>query len=173
MVLGGADPLTSKVAIVGRSGRADADVEYTIGYVGIDKAVVDYEGNCGNISQGVGPFVIDEGLVSCPEPITRVRLFNTNTNKIIEAEIPVSRGKALTEGDFAIDGVPGAGARIVLNFINSAGSKTGKLLPTGNVVDRMKLADGRTIRVSLVDAANPAVFVARPKNRSHRPGVAR
>jgi 2-methylaconitate cis-trans-isomerase PrpF len=157
--VGGADPLTSKVAIVGRSGRADADVEYTIGYVGIDKAIVDYEGNCGNISQGVGPFAIDEGLVRALEPITRVRIFNTNTNKIIEAEIPVSDGKALSEGDFAIDGVPGRGARIVLNFINSAGSKTGKLLPTGNVVDPMKLADGRTIRVSLIDAANPAAFV--------------
>jgi methylitaconate Delta-isomerase len=157
--VGGADPLTSKVAIVGRSGRADADVEYTIGYVGIDKAVVDYEGNCGNISQGVGPFAIDEGLVRILEPITRVRIFNTNTKKIIEAEVPVSAGKALSEGDFAIDGVPGTGARIVLNFINCAGSKTGKLLPTGNVVDPMKLADGRTIRVSLIDAANPAALV--------------
>ena len=157
--LGGADPLTSKVAIVGRSSRPDADVDYTVGYVGIDKAAVDYEGNCGNILQGVGPFAIDEGLVSVTEPITRVRIFNTNTQKIIEAEVPVSQGKAMTEGDFVIDGVPGSGARIILNFLNSAGSRTGKLLPTGNVVDGMKLADGRTIQVSLVDAANPAVFV--------------
>ena len=70
----------------------------------------------------------------------------------------MSQGKAITEGDFVIDGVPGSGARIVLNFLHSAGSRTGKLLPTGNVVDRMELTDGRTIRVSLVDAANPAVF---------------
>ncbi len=157
--LGGADPLTSKVAILVRSRRDDADVDYTFGYVGIDKAVVDYEGNCGNISQGVGPFAVDEGLVPVTEPITRVRIFNTNTKKIIEAEVPVKDGRAMTEGDFFVNGVPGTGAKIVLNFVNSGGSKTGKLLPTGNTVDKMELADGRTVRVSLVDAANPAVFV--------------
>ena len=157
--LGGADPLTSKVAIIARSARPDADVDYTFGYVGIDKAVVDYDGNCGNISQGVGPFAVDEGLVPVSEPITKVRIFNTNTKKVIEATVPVRDGKALTEGDFLVNGVPGTGAKIVLNFVNSGGSKTGKLLPTGNVVDKMELQDGRTIRVSLVDAANPAVFV--------------
>ena len=157
--LGGADPLTSKVAIIARSARPDADVDYTFGYVGIDKAVVDYDGNCGNISQGVGPFAIDEGLVPVSESITKVRIFNTNTKKVIEAAVPVRDGKALTEGDFLVNGVPGTGAKIVLNFVNSGGSKTGKLLPTGNVVDKMELQDGRTIRVSLVDAANPAVFV--------------
>jgi len=157
--LGGADPLTSKVAIIARSARPDADVDYTFGYVGIDKAVVDYDGNCGNISQGVGPFAIDEGLVPVNEPITKVRIFNTNTKKVIEAAVPVRDGKALTEGDFLVNGVPGTGAKIVLNFVNSGGSKTGKLLPTGNVVDKMELQDGRSIRVSLVDAANPAVFV--------------
>jgi 2-methylaconitate cis-trans-isomerase PrpF len=157
--LGGADPLTSKVAIIAISRRDDADVDYTFGYVGIDKAIVDYEGNCGNISQGVGPFAVDEGLVPVTEPITRVRIFNTNTKKIIEAEVPVKDGKAMTEGDFFVNGVPGTGAKIVLNFVNSGGSKTGKLLPTGNVVDKMELEDGRTVRVSLVDAANPAVFV--------------
>jgi 2-methylaconitate cis-trans-isomerase PrpF len=134
-------------------------VDYTFGYVGIDKAVVDYDGNCGNISQGVGPFAVDEGLVPVNEPITKVRIFNTNTKKVIEAAVPVKDGKALTEGDFFVNGVPGTGAKIVLNFVNSGGSKTGKLLPTGNVVDKMELGDGRSIRVSLVDAANPAVFV--------------
>jgi methylitaconate Delta-isomerase len=157
--LGGADPLTSKVAIIARSTRPDADVDYTFGYVGIDKAVVDYDGNCGNISQGVGPFAVDEGLVPVNEPITKVRIFNTNTKKMIEAAVPVGDGKALTEGGFLVNGVPGTGAKIVLNFVNSGGSKTGKLLPTGNVIDKMKLQDGRSIRISLVDAANPAVFV--------------
>ena len=157
--LGGADPLTSKVAIIARSARADADVDYTFGYVGIDKAAVDYDGNCGNISQGVGPFAVDEGLVPVTEPITNVRIFNTNTKKVIEAAVPVRHGRALTEGDFVVNGVPGTGAKILLNFVNSGGSKTGKLLPTGNVADKMELADGRTVRASLVDAANPAVFV--------------
>lgn len=157
--LGGADPLTSKVAIIAPSRREDADVDYTFGYVGIEKAVVDYDGNCGNISQGVGPFAVDEGLVPVTEPITTVRIFNTNTQKIIEASVPVRDGKAITEGDFVVNGVPGSGAKILLNFVNSGGSKTGKLLPTGKVVDTMELADGRSVRVSLVDAANPAVFV--------------
>ena len=130
-----------------------------MGYVGVDKGLVDYEGNCGNISQAVGPFAVDEGLVPVTEPITQVRIFNTNTNKLLVAEVPVREGKAVTEGDFAIHGVPGTGARIVVDFIDSAGSKTGKLLPTGNVVDEIKMKNGRSVRVSLVDAANPAVFV--------------
>jgi hypothetical protein len=157
--LGGADPLTSKVAIISRSSRADADIDYTIGYVGIAEGVVDYEGNCGNILQGVGPYAVDEGLVVVTEPITRVRIFNTNTRKIIEAEVPVSGGKARTEGDYSIQGVPGTGAKIFMNFVDSGGSKTGRLLPTGNVIDCIQLADGRRVRASLVDAANPSVFV--------------
>ncbi len=157
--LGGADPLTSKVAIVGPSARADADVDYTVGYVSIERAFVDYEGNCGNISQAVGPFAIDEGLVPAVEPVTCVRIFNTNTSRILEADVPVQDGRALTEGDFVVHGVPGTGARITVNFVNAAGSKTGALLPTGRVVDTITLSDGRALRVSLVDAAAPAVFV--------------
>ena len=157
--LGGADPLTSKVAIIGRSSRPDADVDYTVGYVGIAQGVVDYQGNCGNISLAVGPFAVDEKLVAPVEGTTRVRIFNTNTKRILEAEVPVRDGRAVSEGDFAIDGVPGSGARIVVNFVNSAGSKTGKLLPTGNVVDVMELENGTRVRCSLVDAAAPAIFV--------------
>jgi 2-methylaconitate cis-trans-isomerase PrpF len=157
--LGGADPLTSKAAIIARSRRPDADVDYTVGYVGIDKGVVDYQGNCGNISLAVGPFAVDEGLVAAVEPITRVRIFNTNTSKILEAEVPVRDGRAVVEGDYVVDGIPGSGARVVVNFVNSAGSKTGKLLPTGRVVDSLRLDDGRTIRCSIVDAAAPAIFV--------------
>ncbi len=157
--LGGADPLTSKCAIINPSQRDDADVDYTFAYVGVEKGTVDYAGNCGNISSGVGPFAVDEGLVKAAEPVTVVRIFNTNTNKVIEAEVPVRDGKALTEGDLAIDGVPGTGAKILLNFLNSGGSKTGKLLPTGNAVDQVKLKDGQFIRASIVDAATPVIFV--------------
>jgi 2-methylaconitate cis-trans-isomerase PrpF len=157
--LGGADPVTSKVAIVARSARPDADVDYTVGYVALDRAHIDYEGNCGNISQAVGPFAVDEGLVPVVEPVTRVRIFNTNTQKIIEADVLVKDGRARTAGDFRIDGVPRAGAMINLNFVDSTGSKTGKLLPTGNPVDRVTLADGRTVRVSLVDVSAPAILV--------------
>jgi 2-methylaconitate cis-trans-isomerase PrpF len=157
--IGGADPLTSKVALIAKSERENVDVDYTFGYVGIKDAVIDYEGNCGNMSSGVGPFAIGQRLVAITEPITKVRIYNTNTKKIIEAEIPVKDGEVVTEGDYAIDGVPGTGAKIVLNFLNSGGSKTGKLLPTGNAVDEIILKNGKKVRISLVDAANPSVFV--------------
>jgi hypothetical protein len=157
--LGGADPLTSKVALIAPSKRENIDVDYTFGYVGISEPIIDYEGNCGNISSGVGPFAIMNGLVAVEEPVTKVRIFNTNTKKVIVAEVPVKDGEVITQGEYVIAGVPGSGAKIVLNFLNSAGSKTGKLLPTGHVVDEIILQDGRKIRASLVDAANPSIFV--------------
>ncbi|HUX39528.1 MAG TPA: PrpF domain-containing protein [Rectinemataceae bacterium] len=156
--MGGADPLTSKVAILSPSKRPGVDIDYTFGYVGIGEAAVDYDGNCGNISSGVGVFAIKKGIVGATEGETKVVIFNTNTGKVIEAMIPVKNGEVSFEGDYAIAGVPGTGSKIVMNFPNSAGSKTGRLLPTGNVRDRITLADGRSIEVSLVDAANPAVF---------------
>lgn len=157
--IGGADPLTSKVAILSCSKRKGVDIDYTFGYVGIKEAVVDYEGNCGNISAGVGVYAILKGMVKVTEPLTNVVIYNTNTKKIIEAQVPVVDGEVIFEGDYAISGVPGTGSKIFLNFPNSAGSKTGKLLPTGNVRDKLTLRDGRVVEVSLVDAANPAVFV--------------
>ena len=156
--LGGADSLTSKVAIIAPSSRPDADVDYTFGQVSITASLVDYKGNCGNISSGVGPFAVDEGLVPVTEPVTRVRIYNTNTRKIIVADVPVKDGRALVEGDCAIDGVPGTGARIMLDFVDSGGAVTGKLLPTGRVKDSIQVED-RRYTVSLVDAANPAIFV--------------
>jgi hypothetical protein len=157
--LGGADPLTSKVAIIARSIRPNTDIDYTVGYVGIAQAHVDYQGNCGNISIAVGPFAVDEGLVPAVEPVTRVRIFNTNTGKVLEAEVPVRNGRSISEGDFVVDGIPGSGARIVVNFVNASGSKTGRLLPTGNATDEIRLDDGRKVRCTVVDAAAPAVFV--------------
>ena len=156
--LGGADTLTSKLAIVGPSDRLDADVDYTFAQVGIEKDVVDFGGNCGNISSGVGPFAIDAGLVKAQEPVTVVRIYQTNTNKILTAEVPVRNGKACTEGDFSIDGVPGTGAKITMDFSDTVGSATGKLLPTGNPVDVVEF-DGKEYPVSIVDAGNPLVFI--------------
>lgn len=157
--LGGADPLTSKVAIIKPSLREDADIDYTFGQVSIEKEHIDYRSNCGNISSGVGPFAIDEGLVPAVEPITIVRIFNTNTQKIIESEVPVEKGKSLTYGDCYIPGVPNPGAKIMLNFVNSGGAKTGKTLPTGNVKEEITLDSGKKLEVSIVDASTPAVFV--------------
>jgi 2-methylaconitate cis-trans-isomerase PrpF len=157
--LGGATPNTSKAAIIGPPTRPDADVDYTFAQVDIKTPLVDWGGNCGNISSAVGPFAIDEGLTPVREGETVVRIHNTNTGKIIVAYVPVRGGRAVRRGDYAIPGVPGTGARIDLDFTDPAGSVTGKLLPTGRAQDSMVLADGRTLRVSLVDAGNPCVFV--------------
>ncbi len=157
--LGGADPLTSKLAIIGPPSRPDADVDYTFGQVSITKPLIDYSGNCGNISSGVGPFAIDEGLVRAVEPVTRVRINNTNTGKILVAEVPVLNGKARVSGDYKIDGVPGTGAKIMMDFAGTAGAATGKILPTGNVVDVLNIAGFGKLEASMVDVANPMVFV--------------
>jgi 2-methylaconitate cis-trans-isomerase PrpF len=109
--LGGADPLTSKLAIIGPSTREGCDVDYTFGQVSFAIPSVDYKGNCGNISSGVGPFAIDAGLVAPVEPVTTVRIHLTNTDNVIIAEVPVKDGKAMVDGDFAIDGVPGTERR--------------------------------------------------------------
>ncbi|MGI6677983.1 MAG: 2-methylaconitate cis-trans isomerase PrpF family protein [Dehalobacterium sp.] len=157
--LGGADPLTSKLAIIGPSSHPDADVDYTFAQVSINQALVDYSGNCGNISAGVGPFAVDEGLVKAVEPVTVVRIFNTNTKKILVAEVPVKDGKARVRGDYAIAGVPGTGAKIMLDFAGTAGAATGKMLPTGNTKDVLDIEGVGQIEASIVDVANPMVFV--------------
>jgi 2-methylaconitate cis-trans-isomerase PrpF len=157
--LGGSRPITSKVAIISRSQRRGADVDYTFAQIQVDRDGVVYTGNCGNISSGVGPFCVDEGLVNVTDGNTRVRIFNTNTNAVIVADVPVAGGKAKVHGDFAVPGVPGTGAEIVMNWVGTVGAKTGHLLPTGNASDRMKLESGKKIEVSLIDAANPLVFV--------------
>lgn len=156
--LGGADVLTSKLAIISPSSRPDADVDYTFGQVSFEAKFVDYGGNCGNISSAVGPFAIDEGLVQPVEPVTTVRIHLTNSNNILVAEIPVKNGKACVEGDYSIDGVPGTGAKVTLDWSDTAGAITGKLLPTGNAKDVISV-DGRNYEVSLVDAGNPVVFI--------------
>lgn len=157
--LGGSHPVTSKVAIISRSQREDADVDYTFAQVGVDTNQVVYTANCGNISSGVGPFAIDEGLVNVQEGNTRVRIFNTNTNRIIVADVPVKNGHAKVEGNFAVAGVPGTGAEIIMNWAGTVGAKTGHLSPTGNPTDEIKLEDGRSIQATLADAANPCVWV--------------
>ncbi|MCR1899436.1 3-methylitaconate isomerase [Irregularibacter muris] len=157
--LGGADPLTSKLAIIGPSTREDADVDYTFGQVSYVASKIDYSGNCGNISSGVAPFAVDEGLVKVEEPYTTVRVHNTNTGKILVEKVQVMGGKTQVTGDYAIAGVPGTGAEISIDFSDTAGAATGKLLPTGNVVDKIEVEGYGEIEASLVDAANPVVFV--------------
>lgn len=108
--LGGAQSVTSKVAIVKKSERSDADVDYTFAQVSVDKPLVSYKGNCGNISSGVGPFAIEKGLVPAEEGTTTVRIFNTNTGKVIAADVATENGSVVYQGDFPIAGVPGTGS---------------------------------------------------------------
>jgi 2-methylaconitate cis-trans-isomerase PrpF len=157
--LGGADQLTSKVAIVGPPTMPGADVDYTFVQVGIDVRVADYGGNCGNISSAAGVFAIQEGYLAAVEPMTVVRVHNTNTGKLLKVWVPVSGGQARTDGDFAIPGVPGTGAEILLDFSATAGSTLGALLPTGAAVNELAVPGlGRPIEVSIVDCAKPVVF---------------
>jgi hypothetical protein len=157
--LGGADPLTSKVAVIGPSTREDCDVDYLFGQVNMAEPMIDWKSNCGNISSAVGPFAIDEGLVDAVEPITKVRIHQVNTARVIVAEVPVKGNRAEVEGTHRIDGCPGTGAKIILDWADSAGALTGKLLPTGNPIDTLDVEGEGKFEVSLVDAAIPVVFI--------------
>ena len=158
--LGGGVSSLSKVAIIGRPTRPDADVDYTFAQVAIREPVVGYRGNCGNISSAVGPFAVDEGLVAAEGETARVRIHNTNTGKIIEARFSLVDGAAAVDGDMALDGVAGTGAPIRLAFLDPGGATTGRLLPTGVAHDRLDCGLAGVLEASLVDAANPTVFVA-------------
>ena len=157
--LGGSYSVTSKVAIIKKSSNPDADVDYTFAQVSVDKPLVSYKGNCGNISSGVGPFAIEKGLVDAQDGMTTVRIFNTNTNKIIAADVKTPGGVVEYSGDFAIAGVPGTASPVKLKFVNPAGTLGKGLLPTGNVVDTLDVPNFGQVQVSIIDAANPLVFV--------------
>ena len=157
--LGGATSVTSKVAILGKPRTEGADVNYTFGQVSVTEPFIDYKGNCGNLSAAVGPYAIEEGLVKPVEPETVVRILNTNTRKTMVSHVPVRDGAVVEEGEFSIAGIPGTGAKISVDFLDPAGSATGKLLPSGNPQDEVRTTDGRVFRVSIVDAAAPVVFV--------------
>ncbi|PNV60262.1 3-methylitaconate isomerase [Clostridium sp. chh4-2] len=157
--LGGAASVTSKVAIISVSEREDADVDYTFAQVSVDKPLVSYKGNCGNISSAVGPYAIEKGLVKITGPVTKVRIYNTNTDKVIVSEVRTKGGAVNYQGELAIAGVPKTAAPIKLNFVNPAGSVTGKLLPTGHASERIEVPGLGEVEISIVDAANPLVFV--------------
>lgn len=157
--LGGGVSSLSKVVIVEPSTHPDADVDYTFVQIAVDIAIADYGSACGNMSSAVGPFAVEEGLVKGTEGTTRVRIHSTNTGQIYVSEFPVKDGLPLESGSFEIPGVAQKGARIKLDFMDPAGSITGKLLPTGNVIDRLNIDGVGNIEVSVVDAANPVAFI--------------
>lgn len=153
--IGGAHPLTSKVAVVSPSASADTDVDYLFLQVMVDQARVTDQQNCGNILAGVGPFAVERGLVPAPDARASVRIRMVNTDSAVVADFAVTDGRPEYVGDLAIDGVPGTAAPIQLSFSDTAGSSTGALLPTGRVADDF---DG--VRVTCVDNGMPSVLVA-------------
>lgn len=153
--VGGAHPLTSKVAVIGPATHADADVDYLFLQVVVEKAEVSDSQNCGNILAGVGPWVIENGLVPVAGQRTPVRIHMVNTGSIAVAHVPTPHGVVEYEGDVRIDGVPGTAAGISIDFLDVAGSSCGALFPTGNVIDSI---DG--VEVTCVDNGMPVVLLA-------------
>jgi 2-methylaconitate cis-trans-isomerase PrpF len=158
--MGGGLSSLSKVCVLAPSARPDADIDYTFAQVQIRESAVDYSGNCGNMSSAIGPFAVAEGLVEVADGEALVRIFNTNTQKIIHATFEVRNGRPLERGELVIPGVAGSGAPIRLDFIEPGGAATGSLLPTGNARDTLEVPGLGAIEVSMVDAANACVFVA-------------
>src|SRR5581483_7223119 len=152
--LGGADTLTSKVAIVSKSSRHGVDVDYLFAQVDVSKPIVDTSPSCGNMLAGVAPFAIETGMFPAADGETRVMIYNVNTQSRIEAVVQTPGRKMQYTGDARIDGVPGTAAPIVLNFMDVVGSVSGKLLPTGNLRD---VIDG--IEVTCIDVAMPMIMM--------------
>jgi 4-oxalomesaconate tautomerase len=152
--MGGADPLTAKVAVVKPSERDDADVDYLFLQVFVDQAIVTDAQNCGNILAGVGPFAIERGLVEVAGDCTDVRIFMENTGQVAIASVPTPDGQVSYVGDARIDGVPGSSSSIPITFLDTAGSSCGALLPSGNAVDEI---DG--VAVTMIDNGMPVVVM--------------
>ena len=152
--MGGADPLTSKVAVVSKSAREGIDVDYLFLQVFVDQAIVTDAQNCGNILAGVGPFAIERGLMAATGDETRVAIFMENTGQVAVATVQTPGGAVTYDGDAAIDGVPGTHAPVPLEFRDTAGSSCGALLPTGNAVDTIQ-----GVAVTLIDNGMPCVVM--------------
>lgn len=157
--LGGTVSSNNKIVIVWKSEEPGVDVEYLVGQVIVGKEQVDYKSNCGNMTAAVGPFAVEAGLVKVVEPITTVHLLNRNTDKYIDVTVPCENGTFAQDGDCHIAGVDGTAAELKVKFLNPAGAKTGKLLPTGNVMDILDISGLGKIEASILDVSNPMVLV--------------
>jgi 2-methylaconitate cis-trans-isomerase PrpF len=157
--MGGGISSLSKVCIIGPSTRPDADIDYTFAQIGVKTASVGYDTNCGNMSSAMGPFAVDEGLLTIAGDDALVRIHNTNTGKIIHSRFPMDDGQAAVDGNFELKGVTGVGAPVHLAFQMPGGANTGKLLPTGNPVDVLNVPGIGTIQATLIDAATALVVV--------------
>lgn len=164
--MGGATSSTSKAVIVSKSARPDHDVDYLFGQVSIDKAFVDWSGNCGNLSAAVGPFAISNELVDASrvprDGVAIVRIWQANIGKTIVAQVPITNGVAQETGAFELDGVTFPAAEIQLEFMDPAAEEEGaggSMFPTGNVVDELVVPGVGTLRATLINAGIPTIFV--------------
>jgi 4-oxalomesaconate tautomerase len=153
--MGGAHPLTSKVGVISKSTRPDADVDYLFLQVFVDKAEVSDSQNCGNILAAVGPFALEKGLLEPKGDLTEVRIHMVNTANLAIAQVQTPGGEVNYEGEARIDGVPGTAAPVLLDFLDTAGSSCGALLPTGRACDEI---DG--LQVTCIDNGMPVVLIA-------------
>ena len=160
--MGGGISSLSKIVIISPPSNSHADVDYTFAQVSVDKPIVDYNTNCGNLSSAVGPFAIDEELVKLDkdEGVQTVRLFNTNTKVLVHAHVPVVGGKAAVKGKCQIQGVHGTGSCIRLDYLKPGGATTGRVLPIGEEISMLSITGGKIFEVSIIDAATAMVFVA-------------
>jgi len=157
--MGGGTSSVSKCVIINPSERDDADVDYNFIQIAIDQPVAEWNNNCGNLSGAVGPYAIQEGIIKPKEGENKIRIYQTNTDKIIHATFNVKDGKPEIEGNYSIAGVNGEGAKVRLDYLEPGGSGTGKLLPTGNVIDEIEIDNFGKIKVSIVDAATPLIYL--------------
>ena len=164
--MGGATSSTSKTVIIAKSSKADHDVDYLFGQVAIDRAFVDWSGNCGNLSAAVGPFAISNGLID-PERVPDngvaiVRIWQANIGKTIIAHVPITKGAVQETGDFELDGVTFPAAEVQLEFMDPAADEDGAdgaMFPTGNLVDDLEVPGIGTLKATMINAGIPTIFV--------------
>lgn len=182
--MGGATSSTSKVVVLSKSIRPDSDVDYLFGAVSVEAPVIDWSGNCGNLSSAVGPFAIHAGLVDAPrDGVATVRIWQANIAKRIIANVPMKEGSVLELGDFELDGVAFPAAEVAPSFLDPAadeeGSESGAMFPTGLKIDALDVADLGCIEVTLINAGNPTISrtgcgchgVVTVTGRSHSPSA--
>lgn len=157
--MGGCVSSNNKIVVVNKSQRPGVDIDYIVGQSIVGQSKIDYKSNCGNMTAAAAPFAVEMGLVEhLTEPTTTVHMFNLNTDKYIDVEVPVKNGQFNNEGICAIAGVDGTAGELKVNFLNPAGSKTGKLFPTGKAKEILTLPDGE-IEATILDVSNPIVLV--------------
>ena len=158
--MGGGISSLSKVVVVSPSAKPGVDVDYLFGQVAVDRALVDYRSNCGNLTAAVGPFAVDEGLVRAPDGETTLTLHNCNLDQRIEARFEVAGGRAVVQGETVLGGVAGKGAPVRLSFLDPGGAVTGHLLPTGHQRDELDVPGLGPIEATLIDASTALVCVS-------------